>query len=239
MEKTVKDLTIWLTYHEDAQIEQYHLKEDDIIRLFRGDSMDTEGENINHLNHFYSEMSTMYWVWKNNHKTTYVGFCHYRRQFSAVIEPDSGECQVLKIQEQQISLLEHYKYAHNYQDYYDIIDILNDKYGEGNKYSDYLLHSKTFIPFCCFIMHWEDFVSLCEFLFPILFAFDDLHGLHMDAERYMAKAEKDFRYDDKKYQCRAMSFLAERLISSYIFCNMKAFCVNTLNQNVAFRNEIN
>ena len=54
--KEEKDLAIWLTYHDDAQIEQYDLKEDDTIRLFKGNNMEVEGEKINHLNKFYSDM---------------------------------------------------------------------------------------------------------------------------------------------------------------------------------------
>ena len=63
MEITEKEMTVWLTYHDDAQIEQYNLKEDETIRLFKGNNTEVKGENINHLNRFYSEMTTMYWVW--------------------------------------------------------------------------------------------------------------------------------------------------------------------------------
>ncbi len=125
-------------------------------------------------------------------------------------------------------LSNHYKLNYNYQDYYDIIDILNDKYGVDNKYTKYMLESNVFIPFCSFIMHYEDFESLCEFLFPILFEFDRRHNLGMDPERYMAKAKRDFRYDNQAYQARAISFLAERLISAYLVCNMNIVTVCSL-----------
>ena len=52
--------------------------------------------------------------------------------------------------------------------------------------------------------------------------------LDMNPAMYMEKAQRDFRYDDVNYQCRAVAFLAERLISCYIVCNMIPFCVNTL-----------
>jgi len=228
MEIVEKEMTVWLTYHDDAQIEQYDLKEDDTIRLFKGNNTEVEGESINHLNRFYSEMTTMYWVWKNKKRSKYVGFCHYRRRFTHFLEIEKGECQVMDIQSFTFTEFQHYKDIHNYNDFYDIVDILNEKYGEGNIYSEYMLTSKTFIPYCCFIMHYGDFESLCEFLFPILFDFDSKHCLNMDADRYWAKVEKDFRYDNKEYQCRAMSFLAERLISCYIICNMNAVCIKAL-----------
>lgn len=56
----MKDLTIWCTYHKDEQIEQFGLLEDNVMRLFKGNDTGIEGENINHLNPFYSEIVTLY-----------------------------------------------------------------------------------------------------------------------------------------------------------------------------------
>lgn len=160
----MKDLIIWQTYHDDAQIEQYHLHETDTIRLFKGNDLSVESENINHLNKFYSELVTLYWVWKNNVRSKIVGFCHYRRVFSNILDFDPGCCQVLYVN-MHINVKSHYKAAHNYQDFDDIVDLLNNRYGKGNKYSKYLLEGEMFIPYCCFILYWEDFQRLCDFLF--------------------------------------------------------------------------
>ena len=64
----MKDLTIWCTYHKDEQIQQFGLLEDDVMRLFKGNDTGIEGENINHLNPFYSEIVTLYYVWKTESK---------------------------------------------------------------------------------------------------------------------------------------------------------------------------
>lgn len=232
--KKSNDLTIWLTYHDDAQIEQYGLKEDETLRLFKGNNTNVEGENINYLNRFYSEMTTMYWVWKNCQKSRLVGFCHYRRHFTHQMELEKGECQVMEIIRFPFTVFQHYKDAHNYNDFYDIIDILKDKYGDENPYTDYMLNSQTFIPFCSFIMHWEDFEAMCEFFFPILFEFDRRHNLNMNADKYWEKAETDFRHDNKAYQARAIAFLAERLISCYMVCNMNVVSVKALNTKLGY-----
>lgn len=223
----MKDITIWLTYHDDRQIQEYTLEETKEIRLFKGNDISVQGEHINHLNKFYSEMTTMYYVWKNRIVSTKVGFCHYRRRFVDYFDVEEGQCQVLAIN-YGLPVFQHYKSAHNFQDLYDVVDILNDQYGVNNKYSCYLLQGTVFIPFCCFIMQYSDFERLCCFLFPILFAWDRKHGLDMNPENYLAKARKDFRHDSIDYQCRAIGFLAERLISCYIVTEMQPFCVNTL-----------
>lgn len=122
----------------------------------------------------------------------------------------------------------HYKQAHNYQDIYDVVDILNAQYGNSNKYSKYLMNGNKFIPFCSFIMVYEDFDALCKWLFPILFAWDKMHGLEMNPEKYMEKARRDFRYGDIDYQCRTIAFLAERLISCYLVTEMTPMCISCL-----------
>lgn len=229
----MQELTIWITYHDERQIEEYGLHDDDVFRLFKGNDINVEGEHINHLNAFYAEMTTMYWVWKNQRQSHYVGFCHYRRRFTHFLELDKGECQILHAQRMP-SVYRHYKDAHNYHDYDAIVTVLNDKYGQGNPYSAYMLHDGLFVPFCCFIMHWEDFERLCEFLFPVLFEFDHRQGLDMKPELYRRKAERDFPHDSADYQQRAVAFLAERLISCFIVTHMNAISVKSIKQRLGY-----
>ncbi len=224
------EIKIWLTYHDDKQIEEYNLRENDTIKLFKGNNMDVEGENINNLNKYYSELVTLYYVWKNKVYSQYVGFEHYRRKFHQIFRVEQGQCQVWDIVK-GCNIFYNYKEAHNYRDLYDLIEILNKKYGLGNKYTDYLLNGTVFIPFCCFIMQYGDYEKMAEWLFSILFAWDEKNKLFMNPEKYMEKAQKDFRYENVNYQCRAIGFLAERLISSYIILNMDSFCVRTVNNN--------
>ena len=221
----MKGLIMWCTYHEDSQFEQYHLREDDMFRLFKGNALDVEGKNINYLNAFYSEIVTLYWVWKNNMRSEKVGFCHYRRKFNQILDMESGACQVLDFHK-NFNVFHHYKSNHNYQDYYDAVDIIKEQYGENASYTRYMLEGRTFVPFCCFIMHWEDFDRLCHFLFPILETLDKKNVLNMNPQRYIEKTIKDFRYDNVMYQQRTFSFLAERLISCFLVCEMKIYCLH-------------
>lgn len=47
---------------------------------------DNTGENISDKNQYYSELTGIYWVYKNQ-STDIIGTCHYRRFFTAKSEP--------------------------------------------------------------------------------------------------------------------------------------------------------
>jgi hypothetical protein len=119
-----------MTYHDDQLFTEYNLKETDVISLFKGNDTSVKGENINHLNRFYSELTTMYYVWKNRKESQLVGFCHYRRPFKECFDIDEGQCQVLTIT-YGCNVFQQYKISHNYLDLYDAVDFINGNTDEG------------------------------------------------------------------------------------------------------------
>lgn len=213
----MNDYKIWISYHKDEFVKQYHLREDNNHKLF-ATHKDASGININYMNPVYSEMVTMYYVWKNNLYNKYVGFNHYRRQFSVTRFPLDNECQIFRVLDfGNKTIYNQYAQCHNSKDMDTIIHLLNIKFGKQNPYSEHILHSYQLISNCCFLMTWENFIKLCEFLFPLLKSFALANNIYVDTvEAYYKKAFKDFNGQRVQYQTRVLSFLAERLISAWI-----------------------
>ncbi len=61
---------------------------------------DNTGEHISDLNCYYSELTGFYWLWKNYHKTEYIGTCHYRRYLLNEQEKIFTEAEYLKLLEE-------------------------------------------------------------------------------------------------------------------------------------------
>ena len=196
----MSDYKIWVTYHKDEQVAKYGLKEDDTHKLFAAHKA-IDGKNINELNPVYSEMVTMYYVWKNaSAKSSYVGFNHYRRQFAVNRLPNKGECQVLGMYNfGNQTIYEQYAKYHNVKDMDDILSILTNKYGADNAYAKHIKESHVMIGKCCFLMKWADFGKLCKFLFPILDDFAAMNGC-ITVDDWRKKAEKDLGGEKMEYQ---------------------------------------
>ena len=86
------NIKIYVFYYKDGSI----LKQDQIYQpIMAGNAKnqkksaipgDNEGENISDKNYFYSELTGIYWIWKNTRQDI-TGSCHYRRFFTAQPEP--------------------------------------------------------------------------------------------------------------------------------------------------------
>ena len=70
--------------NEDIYIPVWAGKNGELEKV--GFTGDDTGDNISEKNKYYSELTGIYWIWKNS-KSDIVGSCHYRRYFTAYNEP--------------------------------------------------------------------------------------------------------------------------------------------------------
>jgi len=205
---------------------------------------DDTGDNISEKNKYYSELTGIYWVWKNTH-SEYVGSCHYRRYFTSAPEPflnrlkrmlyypvcmsrkrfgliytSNLKCWKSKIlsNNEITGLLENYdaimparrilrkNVKSHYEKHHNPTDLILLKKILTKYFPDYLpsfeavLSGNRLFANNMFIMKWETFDKLMNWLFFILFKFEE----KTDLEHY------------KGYQERIFGFLAERLITMWI-----------------------
>ena len=220
--KNNKKCTIWITYHKDELVREYGLKEDEMHKLFAVHKS-IDGDNINYLNPVYSELVTIYYVWKNQIRSDYVGFNHYRRTFNVTRMPLENECQIYRRKLKQYTVYNQYARHHNSKDMDIILDIL--KHTGNGTYATHIKHDTFLIPCNCFLMSWKNFNRLCDWMFPILFEFAEIVGCGNDLEKWKEKAIRDFGNDEEvyKYQMRIQGFIAERLVSVWITENLNCY----------------
>ena len=215
-----EDYKIYVSYHDDELVRKHGLHEDAHHVLY-ATHKDIDGKNINYMNPVYSEMVTMWYVWKNNKKSEYVGFEHYRRHLTVTRLPKKGECLIYRALTFDTTLYEQYAKCHNGKDMDLMISVLEKRYGKSNKYVAHIKNGHLLVANCCFLMKWADFKAMCKYLFPLLEDFAAMCGISCtDLKGWRKKAEKDFFGIRTTYQMRVLSFLAERLISAWICTHM-------------------
>ncbi len=114
---------------------------------------DDTGENISSMNCYYSELTGVYWIWKNDKESEYVGVCHYRRYLineEGKIFDEAGFEKILKDYDiitskrlkYDFTYYEGYEEAHNIKDLIETGNVLKEKYPEYYANFERLVHSK-------------------------------------------------------------------------------------------------
>ncbi|WP_372648905.1 DUF4422 domain-containing protein [Draconibacterium sp.] len=205
---------------------------------------DDSGDHISAKNNNYSELTGLYWVWKNT-QTEIVGSCHYRRYFTTAKEPLAyrikrllyfpsnlwkkrygliytaninywgkqllNENDALKILEEYDAILpvrrklrqtikQHYSKYHSADDLVLLENILKEKSPEFIPAFNKVLNQNRLFANNMFVLRRVDFEELMEWLFDILFKFEN----RVSNDTY------------KGYQERIYGFLSERLITVWV-----------------------
>lgn len=172
---------------------------------------DNTGENISAKNPLYSELTGLYWIWKNYAESDYLGLCHYRRYFLN----ENGN---LMTEQDYRNILSHYDVIiarprsekYDYQTIYSISHNIHDLEMTGeiiHEYSpEYYAAFQSAIAghFCyignLFVAPRSLFCSYCEWLFSIFSVLEQ----RIDVTDY------------DEYHKRVFGFLSEQLLIVWI-----------------------
>lgn len=166
------NIRIWCTYHDEQIKSDYNLYDTKIIKLYNSNNLSLKEDNINYLNKYLSEFVTYYYVWKNQIKSDYVGFCHYRRHFTNIYYEDINDNSVqvylacmLKVSDMQNHIksipCDNYKNIYNYLKQY-MLEKYNYSFDEHINDSIEISYAMSYI------MTWNTFNKLCEYIFGFL-----------------------------------------------------------------------
>lgn len=180
---------------------------------------DNTGDSISDLNPYFSELTGIYWVWKNIHNIDYVGICHYRRypvNTQNKLFTGSELMELLSkydiITSKMLSLPGNYYDGfgvnHHSKDLHTLESVIREKYPQYLKEYLHFIHSPNTYFGNIFITSKKNFDAYCTWLFDILF------------EVYQ---RTDFSgYDG--YQKRLLGFLSELLQTVWIHQNNLSVC---------------
>jgi len=219
---------IYFPIQAGKSISKYNLK-------IQGDNTD---DNISDKNATFSEFTAWYWVWKNSKKIfpslEYIGLSHYRR-FFALNKPleyytlinrdylpnmenydtlikqklEKNDIILVKPAIFGISIKDFFEHYHNASDYRILKEIVHKIYPEYDESFNYYFENNNKLSlYCLFIAKYDLFNKYFEWLFPILFEAEKL----IDVSNY------------NSYHKRSIAFLAERLLSLYVYHNKLKAC---------------
>ena len=187
---------------------------------FQGDNT---GENISYKHRYYSDLSAIYWGWKNL-DVKYMGSCHYRRYFvskKAKYNDDEFFKYILSREELEIllkkcpvivakkrnyyieSIESHFKHTHTAEDFDLLREVIREISPEYSNAFEKVAKSTSAHLFNTFVMRKDYVNSYSAFIFPILF-----------------EVEKRIDFSTRsEFESRTCGYLAEFLLDTWIIKN--------------------
>lgn len=180
---------------------------------------DNDGNNISSKNPYYSELTAIYWAWKNL-DADYIGLAHYRRHFrlkkkktdfDSILNEEEARrlcCEYDLILPKKRNLYietvySHYDHTFTGEHFDRARDIILHRCPEYLEEFDKHMKGRSEHLFNMFIMKRELFDRYCSWMFPILSELETLYDLNsMDA-----------------FQARLIGRVSERLFDVWISKN--------------------
>lgn len=192
---------------------------------------DATGDNISTKNDRYCELTALYWIWKNDIFSKYIGLCHYRRYFKMNFgildlwkkqynrkqlysEDIRVTSRIINCLEKGFTILpkplnfgkttvkEQYESCHVPEDLEILEKIVKTKFPNYEQAWDDVFTSHQLYTYNMFITNRKRFNDYMEWLFQILF----------EVEKYIPPKEDP-------YQNRTFGFMSERLFNVYLTYN--------------------
>lgn len=172
---------------------------------------DDTGESISRWNHYFGELTGVYWVWKNIQDADIIGICHYRRYFLDKDRKLMNQQQyedILQKYDVIVSNLayadkpyqEYYGEAHNVEDLLTTGEVLKEKYPEYAPYFEAAIAGDCYYYGNLMASSCKLFQSYAAWLFDILFEVQK----RIDVSNY------------DLYNQRVFGFLSEQLLKVWI-----------------------
>lgn len=183
-----------------------------------GYKSDDSGDSISVKNPYYSELTGLYWIWKNYTGADYLGLCHYRRYFlneNGSLMSESDYMNILSEYDVIIAKANHtdYDYQTVYSRSHDIRnlnatgDVIQKLYPEYYETFQSVITGHLCYIGNLFAASRTIFCAYCEWLFTVFSALEkriDVNG-----------------YDD--YHKRVFGFLSEQLLIVWIKHNRLSY----------------
>lgn len=155
------------------------------LDLDLGYQPDNEGENISEKNPYYSELTAIYWAWKNL-KADYIGLVHYRRYLGMKRGKNKWKCLLNNEEAQALcerhdiilpqkrryyieSLWSHYEHTHDISHLEKTKEVIAEDYPEYLPAFNKVMKRTWGHMFNMFIMKKSLVDGYCTWLFDILF----------------------------------------------------------------------
>lgn len=175
---------------------------------------DNTGDNISAKNQYYSELTGMYWVWKNYTASENVGICHYRRFLvndagklftKGEIEALLGRYDLIttKTLTMRYPYYDGFSHNHNLKDLETALSVIKERYPEYYDTLEKMIHQRQTWFGNIMICKKTLYDEYCSWLFPIFFEMEK----RIDVESY----------DD--YHKRVFGFISEFLL--YVWATVK------------------
>ena len=183
-----------------------------------------DGDNLNHLHDFFGEFTQMYYAWKNNKYSTYIGFSNWRDQLKIPQKiPDQFTAQK-KVCEKR-TLKGGFIFSHGEPLYNEMVTSIKKLHGENSKYLD-AFNGTTFYIGGHGIYEWEFFVKCMEFTWGVMEDIISRNNLktyddYVAYSNRMLKKRTDWCHPDQKqdHQYLFFGYIFERLITVFIIAN--------------------